>query len=183
MGRTACSRSFLVRVIILCMGFGTGLNALLSLLYAREQGLDLRYTALEAYPIALELAERLNYPLHLSLSDEDRELFLDMHRFPWGDFFRLSPNMTLEKRLCFFEELSDEQAYELVYYDAFAPSVQPECWGKEMVDKLRKAMRPGAVLVTFCAQGAFRRHLQAAGFSVERLPGPPGKREMLRGIL
>ncbi len=168
---------------VLELGFGTGLNALLSLLYAREQGLHLHYTALEAYPIEEDVARRLNYPSFLSLPEEDRALFVEMHRLPWGEILGLSPNMSLEKRLSSFEELSDEEAYELVYYDAFAPSVQPECWGAEMVGKVRRAMRRGGVLTTFCAQGAFRRHLQAAGFEVERLPGPPGKREMLRGLI
>lgn len=175
---------------ILELGFGTGLNALLSLLYAFEQGLSIHYAAIEAYPIDAELAARLNYALVLSLTEAESALFMEMHRLPWGKVGRLSTgrmgrvaNMSLEKRHGFFEELSDEEAYELVYYDAFAPSVQPDCWNMEMVKKVRRALRPGGVLTTFSAQGAFRRRLQAAGFEVERLPGPPGKREMLRATL
>ncbi len=168
------------RISLLELGFGTGLNALLSLRYAARYGLHLHYVALEAHPISPSLAGLLNYSALLSLTKDEQALFEAMHLAGWNDPVRLSPNFILEKRLQTFETLSDRAAFDLVYYDAFGPKSQPHLWGEEMVKRVHRALRPGGLMTTFCAQGAFRRNLQAVGFQVERLPGPPGKREMLR---
>ncbi len=165
---------------LLELGFGTGLNALLSLQYARKHELKLHYVALEAYPLSEDWVEKLNYPEILQLTEEEQQLFRHMHLAPWNEPVQLSPNFVLEKRLQKFEHLEELECFDLLYYDAFGPQAQATLWGDEMVARVYNALRKGAVLTTFCAQGAFRRSLEAVGFRVERLPGPPGKREMLR---
>ncbi len=165
---------------LLELGFGTGLNALLSWQYARRHGLVLHYVTLEAYPLSEDWVARLNYAEILQLSAEEEAFFSELHGAAWDRPVELWPNFILEKRLQKFETLEEEGRFDLLYYDAFGPRAQAVLWEDEMVGRVYRALRRGAVLTTFCAQGAFRRHLEAVGFRVERLPGPPGKREMLR---
>lgn len=162
---------------ILEVGFGTGLNALLTLLYGKEH--SIHYTSLEAYPLDIDLAMQLNYPEYTGIEGA-RELFEQLHQSPWNCEVEISAQFFLEKRSEPLQQFQRDNAFDLVYYDAFAPHAQPELWEPEIWEKLYGMMRPNAVLVTYCAKGQVRRDMQAAGFKVERLEGPPGKREMIR---
>lgn len=166
---------------ILEMGFGSGLNALLSR-FAVESQLPahaLDYEGIEAYPLALETIAA--YPLPPELSAW-HPAFLELHQSPWGQAFRWGNQMTVKKHHTTWQEFPTDSSFDLVYYDAFAPSTQSELWDAISVQKLYALTRPGSVVVTYCAQGAFKRFLKAQGFQVEALPGPPGKREMTRAI-
>lgn len=177
------------RLSILEMGFGTGLNALLTLLYQQElsqshqnnpdkRELLIDYQSLEAFPLAPEIYESLTYPDQLHCAPE---IFWSMHRAPWEQQIDIAPGFKLLKKKMHFEDFTALSAFDLVYYDAFGARVQPELWVTERFFVLYQALRQGGVLVTYAAKGSVRRALQEVGFAVERLPGPPGKREMLRG--
>ncbi len=165
---------------VLEVGLGTGLNAFLTLQQAALEERRVFYTALERYPVSWELACKLNYP------DMDEtaggEMFMRLHQAGWGKRERVTPWFDLLKRESDFTKAELDGQYDLVYFDAFSPEKQPEMWTAERFSLLYRHAAAGAVLVTYCAKGAVRRALQAAGFSVERLPGPPGKREMLRAV-
>ena len=163
---------------ILEFGFGSGLNAALTWQWAREQiDCSIHYTALEAYPISIDLAQQLNYSSQLALPD-----FLDLHHAPWDEAIPLSDSFTLEKVQQEFEKYDPSHQFDLIYYDAFAPSAQPELWQEPLLAKVFAWCALGAILVTYCAKGSFKRALKAVGFEIEGLPGPPGKREMTRAV-
>ncbi len=163
---------------ILEMGFGTGLNTLLTLIKGRELGVDLRYTGIEAYPVASSELESLNY---VDLIDEaTEEDFKALHGSVWEEQISISPNFSLLKQQTFFQEVSNSNEFDLIYYDAFGARVQPDLWTEEIFEKMYAALKAKGALVTYSAKGSVRRALKAVGFEVERLPGPPGKREMLR---
>jgi tRNA U34 5-methylaminomethyl-2-thiouridine-forming methyltransferase MnmC len=162
---------------ILEVGLGTGLNALLTLLYAKVPA---RYTALEAFPIAPELAGQLNYPLLLEA--DKKEAFGLLHSCVPGRPLALSPSFIFTKHITKLENFRSTEQFDLVYFDAFAPRVQPELWTKEIFGRLFEMMEEGGALVTYCAKGEVKRNLKAAGFKVEPLPGPKGKREMTRAV-
>lgn len=166
---------------ILEVGFGTGLNALISLYEAQKKKLIIKYTAVEAYPVSEEEVEELNYARELNLEGL-AQLYRDMHLCPWEIPVRLTPEFTLTKQKKDFGQISDQLAYDLIYFDAFGPRVQPELWTEAIFTKMFNALRTKGVLVTYSAKGSVRRAMQAVGFTVERLPGPPGKREMLRAV-
>lgn len=167
------------RLRILEMGFGTGLNAFLAWRRNQQVAVMVEYTSLEAFPVDPAMAAQLNY---IEASDPPawRETFAGMHACAWETPVAFGHNFSLLKRETTLDDFMPEGEYDLVFYDAFAPRVQPELWTKEVFDKLFACMRPGAVLVTYCAKGEVKRSLKAAGFTVETLPGPPGKREMTR---
>ncbi|MBB6609845.1 tRNA (5-methylaminomethyl-2-thiouridine)(34)-methyltransferase MnmD [Pontibacter sp. Tf4] len=168
-------------VKILEIGFGTGLNAILTLPFALAQQAFIQYDTLEKYPLTAEVVEQLHFEQFI-LNPELLDYFKKMHAAPWNVPADLSPYFTLQKIHETLEEFCPPDAYyDVIYFDAFAPEKQPELWTKEVFAKLYKAVRPGGALVTYCAKGAFKRNLKAAGFTVEALPGPPGKREMTRG--
>lgn len=163
---------------ILEIGFGTGLNAFLTLLEAARLGKTIHYTSIERYPLEKEIVRALNYPRQISPAAEP--LFYALHETPWNVSVPVTPYFTLHKmegdsNSCLFPDIAD-----LVYFDAFAPDKQPEMWNQPIFDKLYRGTSPGGILTTYCAKGTVRRMLQAAGYTVERIPGPPGKREMLR---
>ena len=165
---------------ILEIGFGTGLNAFLTL---REvmANLDWRvvYFAVELYPLPFELATRLNYA---GLAwPEGESLFLDLHRAEWGKPTQITDRFVLHKIEGDANRVSLPDGIDLVYMDAFAPEKQPEMWNAALYRRLVDAMVPGATLVTYCSKGDVRRGLRDAGLFMERLPGPPGKRHILRG--
>jgi len=163
-------------VRILEMGLGTGLNAVLTALH--KEGRTIHYSGIEAFPVADNLLEQLNYPAELG---EDAEaIFKQLHDMPWNKAGELIPSFILEKLHTSLEEFESDTSYDLVYFDAFAPSAQLELWSLEIFQKMFGLMSSGAVLVTYCAKGDVRRAMIAAGFRVEKIPGPPGKREMLR---
>jgi tRNA U34 5-methylaminomethyl-2-thiouridine-forming methyltransferase MnmC len=176
-GLKACAGSSLD---LLEIGFGTGLNALLTFLHARGQGGQLRYDTLELYPLAPEVFMKLNYPDYLDQGA--REWFEQLHHSPWGQVTEISPFFQLHKLKQDFTSFEPNRFYDLVYFDAFAPGKQPEMWESEPLARLFRALKPAGLLVTYCAQGKFKRLLKQIGFEVESLPGPPGKREMTRAM-
>ena len=167
---------------ILEVGFGTGLNAILTYPFALAQKAFIQYDTLEKFPLGIDVVEQLHFD-KVILNPEMQEVFMQLHKAPWNEPVDVIPYFTLQKIHETLEEFVPPQAYyDLIYFDAFAPEKQPELWSDEMFAKLYKATRPGGVLVTYCAKGSFKRSLRAAGFEVEALPGPPGKREMTRGL-
>lgn len=162
------------------IGFGTGLNALLTLLDSDMNGLSVRYYSMERYPLPVELVKSLNYGELVCA--EQKDLFLTLHAVPWDTPVQITDHFTLCKIQGDSNLLDFPDSVDLVYFDAFAPDKQPEMWNQEVFGKLYTTMNKGGVLTTYCAKGVVRRMMKEAGFSVERIPGPPGKREMLRAI-
>ncbi|MBI1221245.1 MAG: tRNA (5-methylaminomethyl-2-thiouridine)(34)-methyltransferase MnmD [Bacteroidetes bacterium] len=167
----------LKQVRLLEFGLGTGLNALLSLRYANQNRIQLDYTSVEKYPLEQGILQTINYAEHLSMKDEWQELhqIIWQESSEWDTFHRL-----LKWQGDFLEAPLEEGAYDLIYYDAFAPSKQADVWGMEYLNKAYRALKTGGILATYCAQGQFKRNLKSLGFEVENLPGPPGKMEMVR---
>jgi tRNA U34 5-methylaminomethyl-2-thiouridine-forming methyltransferase MnmC len=161
------------------MGFGTGLNAFLTALDAAQKQRKIHYTAVEQYPLTLEEASQLNYTETL----RHKDLFTSLHRCPWNEDITLTNYFTLRKEQTSLFSFSTTQPFNLIYYDAFAPAAQPELWTEDVFEKLYRMLTPGGILVTYCSKGDVRRAMIAAGFTVAKLPGPPGKREMLRGMV
>lgn len=161
---------------ILEIGFGTGLNMLLSILHKSDT--PLFYTSLEPYPIEQGIIDTLNY----ANTKEESDLFKSIHQAKWNTTTTLSESVTIEKVNARLEGFESSTRYDVVYYDAFGPNAQPEMWGEKNFKKVYSLMSPGARLVTFCAQGKMKRTLKHVGFTVSALPGPPGKREMTVGI-
>lgn len=164
-------------VRILEIGFGTGLNAFLTYLFAEKHKIHIHYTGIEAYPVIKEEYSQLNYA---SLLKERKEKFLQLHTTPWEITTAISTYFSLQKQQLFFKDISYTNHFDLVYFDAFGARVQPELWTELIFEKMFKALDNKGVLVTYAAKGSVRRAMQTVGFNVERLPGPPGKREMLR---
>lgn len=190
---------------ILEIGFGTGLNAFLTLLNTEETHRKVHYTGIERYPLAEEMLRRLNYPGIIGKGHEAE--YYALHRARWEEDADISPWFTLHKVERDFTQLfspaTDHRAethaglpshrhaehcceklgngYDIIYFDAFAPEKQPEMWEQRLFDSLYNTLNERGILTTYCAKGIVRRMLQTAGFTVERLPGPPGgKREILR---
>lgn len=166
---------------ILEAGFGTGLNAFMTWLEAERRNLQVSYTGLEINPLSAEDAADLNYPLLLNAPDRATDFHL-LHRCEWEKAHPLSEHFVFEKRRTPIEQFEQKDAFNLIYFDAFAPQAQPELWTDEVFARLFNSLRPEGALVTYCAQGEFKRSLKRAGFVVERLQGPPGKREMTRAL-
>ena len=173
-GFNQCSKSPQSPIHVLELGMGTGLNVLLTAMEAERRGIEVVYTTLEKYPLSNEIVEKLHY------SAEKNEWFQKIHSIEWEKAIALTPFFTLQKIRTDFRDFSYSGKYDVVYYDAFAPDKQPEVWSQELFDTLFNAMHPAGILTTYCAKGHIRRMLQRSGFLVERIPGPPGKREMLR---
>jgi len=169
----------LKNVTILEIGFGTGLNAFITLVEAEKRQLIINYHGVEAYPVSIEEAKELDYVAKLS-EDTHAKLFENMHKTSWEKKHQVTNDFSLKKRKQFFLEIGDEAMFNLIYFDAFGARVQPELWTETIFQKMYTALKTGGILVTYSAKGSVRRAMQAVGFNVERLPGPPGKREMLR---
>ncbi|KJD35722.1 SAM-dependent methyltransferase [Tamlana sedimentorum] len=162
---------------ILEIGFGTGLNAFITLFEAEKLNLKIDYCGVEGYPIALNEAEKLNYAAEINESDK---IFKEIHNVSWEVAHDITPQFSLTKQEKFFDTIEDENVFNIIYFDAFGARVQPELWTEAIFQKMYKALKENGVLVTYAAKGSVRRAMQAVGFLVEKLPGPPGKREMLR---
>jgi tRNA U34 5-methylaminomethyl-2-thiouridine-forming methyltransferase MnmC len=161
------------------MGFGTGLNALLSFIEAERNQLKIHYTTVELFPLHEEEINALNYCEQLRRSDLE-PVFHQLHQCEWEKDVVITPFFTLYKKKIDLINLSINPPINLVYYDAFAPAAQPELWTKEVFEKLITMLVPDGILVTYCSKADVRRAMQAAGFSIEKIPGPRGKREMVR---
>jgi tRNA U34 5-methylaminomethyl-2-thiouridine-forming methyltransferase MnmC len=160
------------------MGFGTGLNALLTWLEAEKAKIPIYYVAVEAYPLAEEQVTALNYD---GLLETNR--LLKLHEAAWEKPVQLSPHFTLEKRRIRLQDFETILRFDAIYYDAFAPSAQPELWEREVFEQLASLLKPNGSLTTYCSKSYVQRNLRAAGFTVEKHPGPKWKREVLRAVL
>ncbi len=176
MGLKACPSP---SVHILEMGFGTGLNALLTFLETQRGDQRIHYTAWEAHPVSSLEAEQMEYPTTLGLP-ESSAAFKKMHTCSWGKPHNIAPGFVLTKVQADIRAIQNTAQYDLIYFDAFSPGVQPELWTEGVFVNMYSTLKNDGILVTYSAKGAVRRAMLSAGFMVERLPGPPGKREMLR---
>ncbi|OAV73230.1 tRNA 5-methylaminomethyl-2-thiouridine biosynthesis bifunctional protein MnmC [Bacteroidales bacterium Barb6] len=164
---------------LLEIGFGTGLNAFLTLKEAETNALHIHYYTIELYPLEKSLTAALNYGE--MIWQERKELFDALHEAAWNYPVDITPSFTLHKTEGDCNCLEFPSNIDLIYFDAFSPDKQPEMWSKELFDRLYTVASPAAVIVTYCAKGEVRRRMQATGFTVQRLPGPPGKRHILFG--
>lgn len=167
-------------VSILEIGFGTGLNAILAFQWSLLQRIPVTYTTLEPFPLPDEIVRQLNYMDFFNLAPM-KTAFEKMHNCEWEKWHQLLPEFNFRKRQLKLEEANLER-YDLVFFDAFAPNRQSDVWEVANIEKLAAAMKPGSLLVTYCAQGQFKRNLLAAGLPFDALPGPPGKKQMVRAI-
>ena len=164
---------------ILEVGLGTGLNAYLTLLEIIKLRLRANYIGIDAYPVSLDEVKKLNYPKAIFDKEQD-DLFDVLHSSQWESNHQITDRFALTKRQQFFNNITEFDSIDLIYFDAFGPRVQPELWTEDIFKIMFKALKKNGVLVTYSAKGSVRRAMQDVGFTVERLPGPPGKREMLR---
>lgn len=167
------------QISILEIGFGTGLNCFLTILENQNDPVSVYYEGIEKYPLSESEYLQLNYPK--LLDPKKQPLFLKLHETPWNTPINIDPLFSLCKRECSFETATfDANRFDVVYFDPFSPDKQPEMWEISLVKKVYDAMKSGAVLLTYCTKGVVKRTLREVGFSIEKLPGPIGKREILR---
>lgn len=170
-----------VDIHILEVGFGTGLNALLTAIDAREKKIKITYHSLETLPLNMELMQSI--AVENTIGKGNRKLFLSLHEAAWNEEVAIHDFFILKKIKSSLQDFGAEtNKYDLIYYDAFGPRAQPEMWEAALFNKIASFTNENGVFVTYCAKGQVRRDLTAAGFDMTRLPGPPGKREMMRGI-
>lgn len=166
-------------VSILEIGFGTGLNAFITFLETQNSTQSIEYVGVEAYPVSFEEVEQMNYISELDAENQSA-IFKRMHESEWDVNVKISDAFSLTKRKQFFNEIADVEQFDLIYFDAFGFRVQPELWSTEIFQKMYNALKPGSYLVTYAARGVVKRSMMEVGFTVEKLEGPPGKREMFR---
>ncbi|WP_144605409.1 tRNA (5-methylaminomethyl-2-thiouridine)(34)-methyltransferase MnmD [Algoriphagus algorifonticola] len=161
------------------VGFGTGLNAWLTLVWAEQNQIPVLYHTIEPFPLEKNIYSQLNYIDQNDAIWHYHKYFEALHQLPWNEGGPVSEYFNFKKDQV---KLEDAQLYpsDVVFFDAFAPSKQPELWAKDLLEKVEKSMRPGAVLTTYCAKGQFKRDLKELGLDVQNPPGPPGKKEMTR---
>lgn len=171
-------RKFPIRIFE--VGFGTGLNAWLTLVWAEQNQVPVLYHTIEPFPIEEEVYSKLNYIEHDHGIWHFHKYFEALHQAPWNEGGPVSEYFNFKKDSVTLEEA---QLYpsDVVFYDAFAPRKQPELWTKEILEKVTKMMRPGGLLTTYSSKGQLQRDLKDCGLNVEIVPGPPGKKEMTRG--
>jgi len=167
------------KLSILEVGMGTGLNVFLSFLENLKCKRKIHFVAVEAYPLSEDILSKLNYAEQLGIADEDF-VFKKIHSSTSGIELDLGNEFTLKVEYLKIEDFKSPKKFDLVYFDAFSPNVQPDMWTKEVFKNLYSLMSDNSILVTYCAKGVVRRTMQSAGFQVDRVEGPPGKREMLR---
>jgi tRNA U34 5-methylaminomethyl-2-thiouridine-forming methyltransferase MnmC len=165
---------------ILEIGFGTGLNALLTLVEAKRQSKRVYYHAVEKYPLDPPEYEGINHEQFIPGCPAGS--FLDLHGAPWGREVSLTDSFTIFKEKADFREMDPAGPFDLVYFDAFDPLKQPHLWTEEIFDRIFQLMNRDGIMVTYSAKGSVRRALVSCGFRVEKVPGPPGKREMIRSF-
>ena len=168
-------------ISVLEIGFGTGLNALLTFQYAQENKKNIHYYTLETFPLDKEITENLNYISELE-KKELKSTFEKLHHSNWEENCTISDNFTLYKTNQKIQDYETNQKFDVIYYDAFGPPTQPEMWTPEIFKKLYNLLNTNGFLVTYCAKGQVKRDLKSVGFEVISLPGPPGKREMTKAI-
>lgn len=172
---------------LLEIGFGTGLNAFLTYLYCIEKKISCRYYALEKYPLDSTIYNQLNYPEPCLTGrgvdlEKQKGLFLALHQAKWNESTTISDNFILYKYRGDLVDFKPDFYYHLIFFDAFSPKVQPELWTKNIFRTLFSNLDKEGILVTYAASGQVKRNLEQAGFTVERIPGPPGKRQIIRAF-
>lgn len=168
-------------ISLLEMGFGTGLNCLLTYQAALNLGIEINYVALEAYPVSLKEVAQLNFPTILK-SAKLQKVFEHLHESPWNQPVSINSTFELTKLQQQFEHFSSENTFDLIYFDVFGIRVQPELWTDSIFEKMYNALKNGGILVTYASNGNARRAMLQAGFTVEKIKGPHGKREMMRAF-
>jgi tRNA U34 5-methylaminomethyl-2-thiouridine-forming methyltransferase MnmC len=167
-------------VRVLEIGFGTGLNALLTLQYTINSEIQIHYSSVEAHPIPWETAQLLNYPERLA-QEGLTSFFQQLHVASWTRDEQLTENFILAKMGTSLQDADlPANQFDVIYFDAFSPNKQPELWELPMLRKVEQSMKPDAIFTTYCAQGQFKRNLKSLGLRVEVVPGPVGKKEMVR---
>lgn len=167
-------------IAVLDIGFGTGLNALMTCLEATNRNLNVTYVGVEAFPITLEMAKNLNFTAVLNESATTNDVFIKMHEATWNTPIQLTEHFNFTKLNQRFQDLAFTNQFDIIYFDAFAPSSQPELWETPVMQIMYNALVENGILTTYCAKGVVKRTMKGVGFQIERLPGPPGKREMTR---
>lgn len=167
-------------VSVLEIGFGTGLNAFITCLECKKINQSIEYVGVEGFPIAAVEVLQMNFVKQLNADEYDLEFKL-IHEAEWEKPVTINPNFRLTKRKQLFAEIIDVNQFDLIYFDAFGYRVQPELWSVEIFSKMYTALKSGGILVTYACRGPIKRAMTEAGFQIEKLAGPPGKREMLRG--
>jgi len=165
---------------VLEVGFGTGLNAFLTLLEANKSETSINYTSLEAFPLEMSLVKQLNYTSELKLDGNVVALYNRLHEVEWESVQHITNEFKLKKLKIKLERFEASEKFDVIYFDAFAPQVQPEMWTVNVFEKMYNCLNNNGVLVTYCAKGIVKRALKEVGFKIESIPGPPGKREMTR---
>jgi len=168
-------------VSILEIGFGTGLNAFITFLESNAKQQKIDYVGVEAYPVDANEVLEMNYVTELDALEFDN-IFEKMHKCEWNEKTEISTDFSLTKRKQFFDEIDDLEIFDLIYFDAFGYRVQPELWSTEIFRKMYNSLKPNGVLVTYAARGVVKRSMIEVAFTVEKLAGPPGKREMFRAF-
>lgn len=165
-------------ISILEIGFGTGLNAFITFLETVNKE-KVNYVGVEAYPISSEEIAQMNYVTELQAT-QYQVIFDKMHSCDWESQQKITDNFTLTKRKQFFQDIADKEQYDLIYFDAFGFPLQPELWSEAIFKKMYDALLPKGTLVTYACRSSIKKAMLSVGFSIEKLPGAPGKREMLR---
>lgn len=166
-------------VSVLEIGFGTGLNSFITYLEAKKSNQNIDYVGVEAYPVIIEEALQMNYVKELN-ANQEATIFKNMHEAVWEEKVAISNDFSLTKRQQLFQDIQDEDAFNLIYFDAFGFRVQPELWSLEIFQKMYNALKINGVIVTYACRSSIKNAMIECGFKVEKLPGAPGKREMLR---
>lgn len=170
------------KLSILEIGFGTGLNAMLTYVFGKELNTHIEYHGLEAFPVNAEELTALNYE-ELPFIKDHTATYEQIHTTKWNVLITIEDTFKLNKIEQELQTYQPEKAFfDLIYFDAFGPRVQNEMWSLPIFEKLFASLKQGGVLVTYCAKGQVKRDLKSAGFSIESIPGPPGKREMTRAV-
>jgi tRNA U34 5-methylaminomethyl-2-thiouridine-forming methyltransferase MnmC len=166
-------------ISILEIGFGTGLNAFITFLESKKLNQTIDYVGVEAYPVSADEVLSMNYVSELNAENEN-SIFKKMHECNWEEQIDLRKDFLLTKRKQFFADIDDVEKFDLIYFDAFGYTVQPELWSTAIFQKMYNALKPNGILVTYAARGVIKRSMKEVGFTVDKLAGPPGKREMFR---
>lgn len=167
------------KISVLEVGLGTGLNALLTCFEANDTNIEIEYCAIEKFPLQADLVNQLNYCNQLD-SKNCTILLQAIHACSWNEYVPISQSFCLKKCQADITNVQFSQPFDVIYFDAFAPSAQPELWTEIVFKTMYDALKPGGILVTYCAKGSVKRTMKQVGFELEALPGPNRKREMTR---
>ncbi len=170
------------QVDIFEIGFGTGLNALLAAQFAMENEVKINFTTIEPFPLDMEIINQLNYATSIG-QDNLKSVFEQLHSCKWEEKVEINSFFSIYKIKTKLEDFQTEKRFDVLFFDAFAPSKQAELWTVDLLQKCFNLLKVGGVFTTYSAKGQLKRDLKSVGFEVETLPGPPGKKEMVRGIV